>query len=384
MHLNKSVVELFKENCSNVTINTENRFVSTGTFEVNFKNKVNLVQFTVCDVWGNYYVDIVANEIRALSNIKLLEVVDSIINKKSNAFDKVYTVIVSYDSVSQYYCDKLFPCLNEFERKLRKLMLNVYTINYNEQYFMATTDKATQSAIKGNVNGEKLIDKSNVAKEERYLKYGFYSLDYNDISNMLFTPTNLECDISFVENELSNIKDLSVLGDKEIRSLIDKYKPKSDWERIFGDKKIDESFQEMFDKIRMFRNNIAHCKFINSRQYVDCKKLLNKITLSLDEAIRISETKDFINKNQELMLKAIRNIQEGIGVFVKRLLNNIVPITEVITQQIEQVSLVSKTIIEAIESSDVLKDAKASTAKAIGFGVINSEKEEINEKTFEL
>ena len=110
---------------------------------------------------------------------------------KNNSFDKYYVSIISYDYTSEYYCNKLFPFLNEFERKLRKVLFNVYTLNFNLNYYAATPSKELQDNIEKKskqLNKElNRLNNDNVSTNDCLTKYGFYSLDYSDIDKLLFT-----------------------------------------------------------------------------------------------------------------------------------------------------------------------------------------------------
>lgn len=346
-----SLAKIMEDAFSNVTIIKKDKFIHIGTFEINVNGKIKIVNFKAYNVSSNYYVDITTNEKYNTSNIKLLEEVDKIFMNKENIFDKHYISVKSYDVVSQYYCNKLFPYLNEFERKLRKLMFNVYIVNFNDKYYSKTSTIEFQNALKGNVKKQDFIDVSNISKEDKFLKYGFYSLDYNEISTLLFTPTNFEEDEIFVKEKLEKVDNLSALSDEEIRMLIDKSKSKTDWERFFGNKKIDKNFHQTFESIRVFRNNVAHCKFIDKDRYNECLSILKKVNKSLDSALEITVSDDFIAKNYELSMQSMATISESLGKFARELSSMMAPFNELINQQLEQTREFSRKLGEIVISS---------------------------------
>ena len=66
----------------------------------------------------------------------------------NNKLSKNYIIITSYDSISEYYCNKVYPKLNEFERKFRKLLFITYTAQFKKAYFESTTSKELQTKAK--------------------------------------------------------------------------------------------------------------------------------------------------------------------------------------------------------------------------------------------
>ena len=55
-----------------------------------------------------------------------------------------YVMIVSYDAVSEYYCNKIYPKLNQLERNLRKLLFNTYTLQFGLDYYSTTVPTSLQ------------------------------------------------------------------------------------------------------------------------------------------------------------------------------------------------------------------------------------------------
>ena len=96
-----------------------------------------------------------------------------------------YIAIISYDAISEYYCNKIIPKLNSLERNLRKLLFNIYIVNFGRNYYQATTGEEFQAKIKRVIQASGNKEK----KEEERLKQFFYSLEFNDIQTLLFTPS---------------------------------------------------------------------------------------------------------------------------------------------------------------------------------------------------
>ena len=102
--------------------------------------------------------------------------------------------------------------------------------------------------------------------------------------------------------------------------------------------------------IRIFRNNIDHCKFISKKQYDECIKLLKQEIKSLDTAISTTEQKDFLNRNIKLSYEYINKISEIINEFImnsyKPLMDNI----ELINQPMKEINEKIKLIVNPVSS----------------------------------
>ena len=57
-------------------------------------------------------------------------------------------MVISYDAISEYYCNKIYPKLNELERNLRKLLFNIYIVNFGKDYYKATVSEDLKQKLK--------------------------------------------------------------------------------------------------------------------------------------------------------------------------------------------------------------------------------------------
>lgn len=113
--------------------------------------------------------------------IYYMELVDEKIN---SIMANSYIVITSYDCISEFYCNKIYKKLNNFERKLKELIFDIYTFSYGMNYYERNFSEELKLKVK------KLQDKSisSESKDLEQLKQSLYALDYNDIIELLFTP----------------------------------------------------------------------------------------------------------------------------------------------------------------------------------------------------
>ena len=258
------------------------------------------------DVGKNVYLGIKVEGKTKLQIVKCLEYVqESILN---SGIEDEYYVVISYDAISEYYCNKIYPKLNSLERKLRRLLFNTYIVNFDKAYYEITISEELQAKGKGVIQAKGNAEK----KKERRIKEFFYSLEFFDIQQMLFSPTWTDYDEDQKQDFLKKHSDLTQLSDEELRNHFADFSPKSDWDRFFKhktDNPVDDIIT-FLDEIRVYRNKIAHCKFLTSNEYKECNRAILKLSHSIDQALAITEEKDFLSKNIESLRESFGRIKE--------------------------------------------------------------------------
>jgi len=320
-------------------------FINAGSFTIDYKNIKTEVLFKYHNVWSNYYLDIIVKQQKKQDAVNILNIVNNKLVANGNVFDKDFISIISYDCISEYYCNKLFPYLNKFERKLRKILFIVYTLNFNLKYYSSTTSEEFQSTLE---QKSKIQKAENISRKDCKIKLGFYSLDYHDIETLLFSKSITIQEKQKLQNFLENNHDLTKLSDSEIRKAFDLCTYKSDWERFFGNKEFNENFQIVFNDIRIFRNNIAHCKFISTSQYEKCLEILKTTNKSLDKAIEITENQDFINRNIELQHESFQRFAKTIRETFLNLYKPFFDDTNLLTEPLRELSTKMNEIVKPI------------------------------------
>lgn len=281
--------------------------------------------------------------------------------------------IVSYDAISEYYCNKIFSKLNTLERNLRKLLFNIYVLNFGKDYYHATMDDELQKKIKKLINTGGNNEKKRQIKEDykvnskqaeniERLQEFFYSFEFKDIQTFLFEVNWTRVEAEAKEKFLSEHKDLSQLSDVELRNAFSSFTPKSDWERFFNDKIQFANIKDMIEQIRWYRNKVAHFKFFYKNDYDSCNKLILKLNRAILKAINITEEKDFTEKNAEALKKALSGISEKLNEIlepIKQAIQNFSPI-EIFNrmlgsqQELDQSSILCSS--ESDENKDTEKD----------------------------
>lgn len=291
------------------------------------------VTFLINNVAEFVYMSVAVAGKSKQSCVRCLEHINNLISSK--IFEEDYIVVLSYDSVSEYYCNKIYPRLNQLERTLRELMLNIYVVNFGKDYLTKTVDPALQEKAKSIVRARGGAEK----KEIENIKNFFYALDYSDIQNLLFQKHWTTLDEKEQSDFLSNNCDLGTLSDKELRKAFASIKPKSDWERFFEDKVGNIDINELLEEIRQSRNNVAHCKFFYRSEYDTCSKAISKMHRALRRAIKITEEKEFSKKNAEYMAASMALIIDSFSKMRESLAQSFAPVINSIPNILSSIKL---------------------------------------------
>ncbi len=202
------------------------------------------------------------------NNIHILEAFDDKIHQhtfvsttfgKQVCFIDSYDIVKTYDDVSSYYCNLIYPLLNDFDRKMRLLLYNTYYILYGEDFsqkfdfYTDTTSDKLKRRKKQN-NGTELSS-DNI----------FYAYDYSQMIEILF----------------------------EKRKIVYNDNDKSDWELYFADKIKFSTCEKDIVNIKNLRNKVAHCKLFSKKDYKELRALLLKYNKALSKAIDLTYSKDF-------------------------------------------------------------------------------------------
>lgn len=353
------------------------------TYEVELDGNRLDARFLIHEVDETYYLDVVICGSSKAQIIGGLEYIQKVIDE--SVIPKHYIVIISYDAISEYYWNKIYPKLNELERNLRKLLFNIYVVNFGPAYYQTTISNDLQNQVKKNIQAKGNAE--NIATER--LKKFFYSMEFAQIQQMLFVSQWSEVDEKAKAAFLRKHKDLSKLTDGELRKEFSEIAPKSDWERFFADKMDADVIQSLINEIRKSRNNIAHCKFFYKAEFKSCSKAMDRFNNAVNSAIATTEHKDFAKKSHETFISAFSGFKaliEDYNTIIKKALNPaiqlsqqfnemLVPIREDLARNasmLQEAFQPTKQFLEALReiiptissSSDLIYDPKSSTNNA--------------------
>lgn len=293
-------------------------------------------EFIITEVVDTKYLDVVVDAKTKHQAVRCLEHIQNTI--LSSGVREICIEIISFDAVSEYYCNKIYPKLNNLERNLRRLLFNSYIVNFGREYYKATVDEDLQRKIKGVVNiDSKKTDKERIktdyhvangkeVEEVMRLQRFFYSLEYIDIQKLLFTPNWTKADECAKAEFLEKNPNLSTLSDEELRNAFAQYIPRSDWDRFFSNKIDIHNIQEMIESIREYRNSVAHFKFFYKDDYDECNVLVNRLNKAIVKAIKMTEDEDFVKKNTEILSATLTGFFEEFSATMNSLAKKITSI----------------------------------------------------------
>ena len=289
-------------------------------YECRFKHykSPNVKMFVYC-VRGDCYADITVSGKNKDRIIQQMELIHTTL-EKSKASEQ-FTLITSYDSVSEYYCNKMYPLLNEVERKLRKLLYIIYTLRYRKDYIEYTFVENTLSP-ESKKNIEAYLKKEiGTGNREIWRQKYFEQFEYKHYKHLLFYPKWTVIDIANKDEFLKSNPDLAKLGDEELRERFSTFTPMSDWEKHFSNKvDKDISAETLISNVQKPRNKVAHYKTITKDEYEAFLENVHKLIEVIDKAIDISVSKDFIQEGMKYltdnMSKALESLRNTISEYV--------------------------------------------------------------------
>ncbi len=293
------------------------------TLNLDISNKQYQVNFEVFSVQDATYVNTIVNSNTKAQAIKCLEEIQT--RLLSPEINKDYLAIISYDAISKYYCDRIYPKLNDLERNLRHLLFKTYIVNFGRNYF-ADVDEDLQNKIKDNIRAKG----SDRKKEDIRLQQFFYSFEFADVRKLLFTPRWTVTDEIQKQKFLKKHSDLTQLSDEELRIAFDSFTPKSDWEKFFSTKIVGIDVKRILEEIRKYRNSIAHCKFFDKKAYLYSNSAINTMNKSIITAIKITEEEDFINKNMESLKSVLLELQAKWNTYIENMVKSMSEIANTI------------------------------------------------------
>ena len=247
----------------------------------------NGVRITVHQLPRVMFLDVFVDGVQA-NNIGVLESFDSALVKPKIittysgcevCIVQDYNIIKTYDDVSSYYCNLLYPKLDEFDRKMRLLLYNTYYLVYGSEFAYRFNYYCDDEKLKirGKNTDINVFCSDNI----------FYAYDYSQLIDILFVHK---------------------------RSAPDGTE-KTDWELYFADKMQFSEPKEDVEKIKGLRNKVAHCKLFSKNDYEKMVELLDKYCAAFDKAIQLTYSKDFSNEffntlkeNLEVLADRIKTI----------------------------------------------------------------------------
>jgi hypothetical protein len=190
-----------------------------------------------------------------------------------------YSIILTYDGVSKYYCDRAYPNLNEFERCIRNLVFRIVTKAFGADWLDKTTTEEKKNGLKARIQ-----TRPKTLRNERLIEAALYEMDIKELEDYLFLPKrDISCE-QVIDFDLS-LENLKKMTKEQIEAKINIARPRSLWERQFSNKVSVEGLQEALQQIRAYRNQVAHAKPFSYNDFTECRSILQEINPQIEQAI---------------------------------------------------------------------------------------------------
>ena len=179
-----------------------------------------------------------------------------------------YHVVVSYDDISTYYCNRAYPLFHEFERQIRNLVFKLLTKTFGAFWL----DKTVSQELKNNLKVKMRMNDKN-AREEKLIEIALHEMDMFQLEQYLFGDTRDVDPSQLLDVHLSR-EALAEMDKDQITSALESGRAKSIWDRYFAPKITVPELKEKLGLIRINRNKVAHCKPFYKYDYDAIRKIL--------------------------------------------------------------------------------------------------------------
>ena len=247
---------------------------------------------------------------------------------------KEYHLIVAYDGVSEYYCNKVYPKFQHFERQLRHLIFKVVTRAYGSVWAKETLEKDTKDKLKNNIKSIK-----GIKKEDLLIEQALYEMTLGQLIDYLFYGEERKAFFEELDDKYPH-KCLKSMSKEEIIEVIEQARRKSIWNNFLA-KEIKIEFPVTKLKyIKQKRNNVAHCKFFYIDDYKIASEYLDEFSPEIDQAIENATIIDALTLS-DIAYGFVRFISEMAQGAVRALspaINALADIVNYVNSEIQQTS----------------------------------------------
>jgi len=206
---------------------------------------------------------------------------------------KDFYIVTTWDEVSKYLCNKAFPILSEFERKVRKLVYLILLKLFGPEWFDKTVTDSLEKKLKEAARGNRI----------KLIESALSEMTMAQLEVFLFAPYSIcsfdDIDKRYTEEEIKNMD-----KDKLIEIITPCLK-KSLWDRYF--KEIDISL-DVLVSLREYRNLIAHNKEFHYSKYKAFQRVAKGIIRKIDSAIQDILESELINNQIGNGISALINM----------------------------------------------------------------------------
>lgn len=167
--------------------------VTKDSFEIEIDNTIHKINYKSSKLHnGNtYYLKLIVEGTRFYC-ARILNEVNMALIKGTHRKD--YNIILSFDGISLYYCDEIYPKFNLFERKIRELIFGILIKAFGVNWYNATISSDLKIEMEKQTKGMKQSD---------LIEKALYEMTIFQLETYLFTPYREVNVIDVIDNELN-------------------------------------------------------------------------------------------------------------------------------------------------------------------------------------
>lgn len=214
------------------------------------------------------YLELIS-KMRVNTGIIEMKKIDEKITKSQ--LQKYFEVIKDYDGISEYFCCKLFPQYAVFERRIRRLILQVlikaFGSSWREKTFSQEEIDAMKERARGKLSLSATLEQMDLASLEKYL------FEKREVAYQNVVKETIDADQA------------EKMSKQELYDIIEQLKPYSLWGKYFSSIGDEDVWRQKIESIHDVRNKIAHQKTVTQEEYIATKKSLNELNKMLTKAV---------------------------------------------------------------------------------------------------
>lgn len=257
---------------SNSRISFQDNFLSIGKYKLEYVIKQDAVD-AINEILFFLSIEGVNDEDEE-QQLKALEEADHLIRRIVEQY-KIFYINTIWDDISIYYGEKLYPKIVHIENLLRKIIYIFMIKNLGSEW----VEQAIPREVKDSINKTK---EKNGDKLHNLLTDCLYSADFIQLGNFFFLKYARQQDC---QKMLRSLKSFDEYTKEKIDELIEPYESKSNWDRYFSEAINVNKLEEKWEELYGYRNQVAHSKKIDNKDYTRAVKLIGELESSFDKCL---------------------------------------------------------------------------------------------------
>lgn len=213
------------------------------------------------------------------------------INEQAHLFN----INIVWDDISSYYAKELYPKISELENEIRKVIYVFMMKTVGKEWLKRYTPKEVQKSIKD--NAQKREGKENLV--ECQLNYA----DFIDLILFFTKPYSLKDNY---QEMICKLKQEESYSGEIVKHIIEEYERKSNWDRYFSEITELENLDEKGSALYLYRNAVAHNKYIREKDYDKAISLITEVKSAFDKCLEYIDKLE-LNDSQSTAIEAIAN-----------------------------------------------------------------------------